>query len=254
MDIKILGCSGGIGPGRRTTALLVDGRILLDAGTGVGDLEFEEMVRIEDVLLTHSHLDHVCSLPLMVDTLLDRIDRPVRVHATYDTIGVLRAHVFNWKLWPDFTELPSTSDPRLRYFPIAPGESRRLRDIEVVPFRVLHTVPGVGYALQASTGTFAFTGDTYASDAIWTALNDLPRLDYLMIEVSFLDHDADIAKASRHLTPTLLASELEKLRHRPEILLTHPKPGYEAAIIEQCRSVLAGRPYRHLQRGDVIHV
>ena len=46
MQIRILGCSGGIGPGLRTTSLLVDGTLLIDAGTGVGDLPAAELAAI----------------------------------------------------------------------------------------------------------------------------------------------------------------------------------------------------------------
>ena len=44
MKLRVLGCSGGIG-GRhlRTTSLLVDNDILIDAGTGVGDVSLAEL-------------------------------------------------------------------------------------------------------------------------------------------------------------------------------------------------------------------
>ena len=62
MQIRILGCSGGVSANLRTTSLLVDGDVLIDAGTGVGDLSLEEMSRIQHVFLTHSHLDHIAIL------------------------------------------------------------------------------------------------------------------------------------------------------------------------------------------------
>lgn len=252
MKIKVLGCSGGIGPGRRTTSLMINDHLLLDAGTGVGDLSFAALGRITDVLLTHSHLDHVCGLALALDTLFERTRHPIRLHATTATIALLREHLFNWKLWPDFSALSCHGVPRLVYAPISPGEVRTFDGFTVTPFEVVHTVPAVGFALQAPGGTFAFSGDTYADESIWMALNALPSLESLMIEISFVDEKAELGRLSRHLTPQLLGRELGKLRHRPELLLTHHKPGQESAIERECATALHGWHYRHLRRGDLL--
>src|SRR3569833_975084 len=134
MKIKVLGCSGGIGHGRRTTSLLVDETLLLDAGTGICDLSFSAMAAVRDVLVTHAHLDHVSGLALMIDTVFDRIKHPIVVRTTAETIAILREHLFNWQLWPDFTQLPDTNAPRLRYEPLAVGEAVELGAVRVMPF------------------------------------------------------------------------------------------------------------------------
>jgi cAMP phosphodiesterase len=252
MRIKVLGCSGGIGPGLRTTGLLVDDQILVDAGTGVGDLSLTQLARITDVLLTHSHLDHVCGLAFMADNLFGLIDRPLRVHATRQTLDTLRQHLFNWKLWPDFTKLPDPEHPLLTFHVLEPGQPTRLDALTVTPFEVLHTVPAVGYLIDSGEGVFVFSGDTYADDGVWRFLNAQPRLDRLMIEVAFPDEDGVLAQVARHFTPSLLGSELQKLRHRPKVFLTHHKPGTERAIEQQCLTALAGWDYSHLKRGDII--
>ena len=253
MRIKVLGCSGGVGPGLRTTSLLVDDELLLDAGTGVGDLSLAQQRRIRHVFLTHSHLDHVCGLAFMADNLFELIDQPVSVHATAETLAILREHLFNWKIWPDFSTLPDEENPLLRYLPLTRGKALKLNEgLSVTGFEVLHTVPAVGYLLQGATGTFAFSGDTYATEKLWAALNAAPRLDKLMIEIAFTDEDEDLGKASRHFTPALLGRELKKLKHKPELLLTHHKPGCEQVIEKQCRDALQGWQYQHLTRGDVI--
>lgn len=255
MRIKVLGCSGGVGPGLRTTSLLLDDEVLIDAGTGVGDLSLGEQRRIRHLFLTHSHLDHICGLAFMADNLFDLIDRPIEVHASAETLDILRAHIFNWKIWPDFTQLPNAQNPLIAFHPLAPqapfdlGGGRR-----ITAFPVLHTVPAVGYAVEAEQGTFAFSGDTSATDLLWDALNALPRLDQLMIEIAFSDEDEELGRVSRHFTPALLGRELAKLRHRPQLLLTHHKPGCEQRIEKQCREALKGWDTRHLQRGDVIKI
>lgn len=254
MQIRILGCSGGIGPGLRTTSLLVDGHLLIDAGTGVGDLPAKELAAIDTVLLTHAHLDHVCGLAFMADNLFGEIDHPLVVHAIPETLAVLRDHVFNWQLWPDFTALPDPEHPLVVLKALAAGTGLRVGALTATAFRVSHTVPAVGYVLDAGAGVFAFTGDTSASERIWNALNALPRLDHLMIEVAFPNQEAELAERSRHYTPDVLRDDLAQLRHRPMLHLTHAKPGTEALIARQCAVALQGWQYRHLQAGDQIIV
>lgn len=254
MRIKVLGCSGGVGPGLRTTSLLVDDEILIDAGTGVGDLSLAQQRRIARIFLSHSHLDHVCGMAFMADNLFDLIEQPIEVNATSETIGILREHLFNWKIWPDFSKLPDEKNPLIRFNEIDAGQRIDLGGgRSLIAFDVLHTVPAVGYAVSSPQGTFAFSGDTYAAPELWDALNRLERLDKLMIEIAFTDEDADLGRASRHFTPKLLGDELKKLKHKPELLLTHHKPGCEQIIEKQCRTALKGWQYHHLQRGDIIN-
>lgn len=253
MRIKVLGCSGGIGPGLRTTSLLLDDEILIDAGTGVGELSLDRQAHIRQVFLTHSHLDHVCGLAFLADNLFDRIDAPITVHAIHSTLKALREHLFNWKLWPDFSMLPDEREPLLRWRELAigtPVELGRGRTIEA--FRVRHTVPAVGFVIRGRNSTFAFSGDTYADDGLWRYLNGLSRLDKLMIDVAFPDAAAALGHAAKHFTPELLGAELSKLEHRPRLYLTHAKPGSERVIVRECRTALRGWDYVHLKRGDTI--
>lgn len=254
MQIEVLGCSGGVGPGLRTTCLRLDGRALVDAGTGACDLDLDAMAGLTDVFLTHAHLDHVAGLAFIADNRFGRTDVPLVVHALPEVIQTLRAHLFNWSLWPDFSVLPDADRPTLEFSAVRPGLSIRFGDLEVRPFPSQHTVPTVGYAFSGADGCFAFTGDTYGDPAMWAALNALPRLDKLMIEVAYTDEQAEVGRVSGHLTPTRLGVEVAQLRHRPQLLLTHPKPGGERVIQTQCRSALAAWDFRHLQRGDIIIV
>jgi cAMP phosphodiesterase len=146
MDIRVLGCSGAIAKGNRTTSFLIDGRVLVDAGTGVGDLTLDELVQIDHVLLSHSHLDHVVGIPLMADAIMRRRlaapdFHPLIVHALPETLAALRQHVFNDVIWPDFTRLPKSEQAILALQTFRPGESLTLAGlrIEVLPAR--HTVP-----------------------------------------------------------------------------------------------------------------
>jgi cAMP phosphodiesterase len=232
----------------------VDDEWLIDAGTGVCDLSLPQMRRIRHVFITHSHLDHVCGLAFMVDNLFDSIDQPIQVHCTPETQKILRDHLFNWKIWPDFFVLPSAENPIIRFDPLQPADTFQVGQRCISPFEVLHTVPAVGYVVRDDDGVFAFSGDACDSPSLWEALNALPRLDTLMIEVAFPNHAKALALASKHFTPELLAAALKQLKHRPKLLLSHHKPGTEGLIQRQCEQDLAGWRCVHLARNDVIHI
>ncbi len=234
MKVRVLGCSGGIGGvNLRTTSMLVDRDILIDAGTGVGDLSLAELASVDHIFLTHSHLDHIASIPFLVDTVGDMREAPITVWALQATIDALRQNIFNWVIWPDFSSIPSAESPSLVFRPVEVGQvvdigSRRLT---VLPAN--HVVPAVGYAIGAGAGTFAYTGDTTAHAPLWAALNRIADLRYLVIETAFSDIDADLAERSRHINPSMLARELEHLRARPEVYITHLKPSQIDLIMHE---------------------
>ena len=254
MQIRILGCSGGIGKGLATTSLMIDQDILLDAGTGVADLTLDEMLGLRHIFITHSHLDHIASVALLVDTLFGKVSQPLTVHALQETIDALKEHIFNWTVWPDFSLLPDTDNAVIRFMSMRPGEVLDLgaRSIEMIP--VHHTVPAVGYRVSSNGAAFAFSGDTTTNDSLWAALNAHPGLDMLIVEAAFPEADIELSKLAGHYCPSLLAADLKKLRHRPVLCISHPKPGEEARIIEECRALLPEWDLRPLSCGDTFQL
>ena len=245
MKLRVLGCSGGIG-GRhlRTTSFLVDSDILIDAGSGVGDLSLAELSLIDHIFITHSHLDHVTSIPFLVDTVGGMRSKPLLVYATRATIEILKNHLFNWAIWPDFTEIPTLEAPFLRYQEIQLGQTVTLggRDITSIPAR--HTVPAVGYHLNSGAASLVFTGDTGPNEALWRVVNRIENLKYLIIETAFSNKERHLAEVSRHLCPQTLAEELAKLERNAEIYVTHLKPGeIELTMqeIEECAGAFRPR-------------
>jgi ribonuclease BN (tRNA processing enzyme) len=233
MKLRILGCSGGIGANLRTTSFLLDHDVLIDAGTGVGDLSFEELCAIDHVFVTHSHLDHIASIPLLVDTAGSFRQRPVVVHAMEQTLDVLREHIFNWEVWPDFSVLPDPRGPFMRYEPIFLGQAVELDGRRITPVPALHTVPAVGFHLDSGRAGLVYSGDTVCNDAFWQYVNSVENLRYLIIETAFSDQETMVAKAARHLCPGGLAQELAKLKRPVEIYITHLKPGEVNQIMEE---------------------
>src|SRR5262249_54517158 len=133
MQLRVLGCSGGIGGTFRTTSMLIDHDVLIDAGTGVADLTLADLKQIEHIFVTHSHLDHVACIPFLVDTVGGMRGSALTVHATRETLETLKAHLFNWKMWPDFSQIPTAEAPYLKYAEIRVGEPVRLGGRTITP-------------------------------------------------------------------------------------------------------------------------
>jgi ribonuclease BN (tRNA processing enzyme) len=255
MKVRVLGCSGGIGGGHlRTTSILVDHDILIDAGTGVGDLAIAELVRIDHVFVTHSHLDHIACLPFMVDTVGDLRERPLIVHGLPETLQALREHIFNWTIWPDFTALPSAGQPYLRFEPLAAGDSIELNGRRIAALPANHTVPAVGYRLDSGQASLVFTGDTSTSTPLWEAINGSRNLRYLLIETAFSDRQESLAASSKHLCPRLLVDELSRLSQDAEVFITHLKPGQVEQTMEEITAACGDPAPRMLQTNQVFEL
>lgn len=253
MRIRVLGCSGGACADLRTTALLVDD-ILVDCGTGVGDLTLQEMAAVRHVFLTHSHLDHVLFVPLLSDAALTLRDGPLTVHALPETIAALKTHILNNVLWPDYSSLPTPENPYIRFQPLALGEAVIVDDVQITALPAHHTVPAVGYRIDSGNGSFVFSGDTTFCEAFWAALNQIDNLKYVMIETTMRDADSAVAERSRHTTPGLLARGLALLQRPAQILITHIEPDKVAAVRAEIETV-AGRFDPHfLLRGEVFEL
>jgi len=250
MVVRILGCSGGVGHRLRTTSFLIDNDVLIDAGSGVGDLSLDELAAIRHVFLTHSHLDHVAFLPLLLDSVFDRIEAPIVVHALPETVAALRDHVFNGLMWPDFTVLPRVDRPVLRLAEMKPGDVCQVDERSIELIAVNHTVAAAGYRVASSGGVFAFSGDTGSNDGFWEALNRHATLDYLFVEATFPNRQRRLAEVARHYTPELLGADLEKLRHEPQVFLSHFSAGNESLIFRECRRGIRGRKIDRLRRGS----
>jgi len=240
VKVRVLGCSGGIGGGLRTTSMLVDADILIDAGTGVGDLSLEQLAKIDHIFVSHSHLEHVTSIPFLVDTVCWMRASPVIVYGIKEVLDILRAHLFNWKIWPDFTQIPDGENPFMVYREIRVGEAVELNGRRITAIPANHTVPAVGYLLDNGRNALIFSGDTSPNPALRKVVNATQNLKSLIIETAFSNKERDIAVASKHLCPDMLAAELEQMRASPEVFITHLKPG-EGAITMKEVTQAAGR-------------
>ncbi len=254
MQVRVLGCSGSIARHDRTTSFLIDGRVLVDAGTGVGDLSLDEMACIDHIVVTHSHLDHILSIPLLADSVLKRrmaspTTPPIQIHGLPDTLAALKTHIFNNVIWPDFTRIPSADRPILALNPVHAGQILDLEGLRVEILPARHTVPACGVAIESDRGWWIYTGDTGPNPELWRTLAGR-SIAQLVIETAFSDEERALAEVSRHLCPSLLVEELRQLSPVPPLAITHVKPGEMPAVMGQLKSE-APADLRALQRGDV---
>ncbi|EHJ93709.1 3',5'-cyclic-nucleotide phosphodiesterase [Vreelandella boliviensis] len=243
MNVNVLGASGGLESSQGTSAFLLNPSTLLDAGTGVNQLSNEQLGGLKNILLTHAHIDHIASLPLLIDSLFETLvsrRQALTVYALPDVIKALQSHIFNHVIWPDFAQLPSPEQPVLRYVPITHWHPYTFdATVAVTPFPVTHGVPACGYWISCPTGTVGFSGDTGLSDITIQSLNRLGALDTLVIECAFPNHLDRLAESAYHLTPQRLAKLFYRVATPPKkLLITHLKPPYRSKIIQQLHAAL----------------
>lgn len=265
MILNVLGCSGSIAAGCKTTSFLLDGDVLIDAGTGVGDLTLDQLARIDHILISHSHLDHVLSIGLLADSVM-RVRRangsgPIRVHALPETLAALRTHIFNGVIWPDFTRLPSAEHPVLELVSFEVGELLTLNGKRIEVLSASHTVPAVGFAVEcrgaesspAPLGWWVYTGDTGPNPLLWERLRRM-RVAHLVIETAFSDEERQLARISRHLCPAALGHELVQLEGSVDVHITHIKPGEVEAVMAEIGRLGTPHRIRALAAGQVMQL
>jgi ribonuclease BN (tRNA processing enzyme) len=240
MKLRVLGCSGGIGGNLRTTSFLLDHDVLIDAGTGVGELSLTELAMIDHVFVTHSHLDHIACIPMMIDSTWMMRERPITIYAIGETLEILRQHVFNWKIWPDFSEIPNARQPSMRYQLIELGETVVLSGRRITAVPANHVVPAVGYHLDSGKASLVFSGDTTTNNALWKVVSKIENLRYLIIETAFSNSEKDLAVLSKHLCPSMLAEELVKFKRDAEVFITHIKPGELELTMQEIEDCVGG--------------
>jgi len=251
MDLKILGCHGGETPKHRTSSFLIDDRLGIDAGAITGTLSLEEQRKIEAIVVSHAHLDHVRDLATVADNRCQQGGPPLTIAGTPATLKALRKHFFNDHLWPDFSQIMTPEGPTIRFQEIAPEKTADVAGRKVTPVLVTHTIETAGFVIESEGGAVAYSGDTGPTDRFWEVLEGRDDLRALLMEVSFPNDQARLARVSGHHTPATLETELEKLKDHAElpILLYHIKPVFQARV-ERELARIQSRNLTILQLGD----
>lgn len=259
MEIRVLGCHGSQLPGFGFTGFLIDGVTLLDAGAVTSVLTPVEQSRLDHVLITHAHLDHIRELASLADNLCgNRINHPLTVISTSCVIETLKRHIFNGAIWPDFSILPSVEKPVLKFEPIRTGEKIRVGHLLVTAIPVHHCVETVAYVIESnqdsSTTTAIFVGDTGPTEEIWRVAGKAENVRAIFVETSLPGEMSDVAELTGHLTPAGLARELKKLDSlSPQVYLYHMKIQYREEIRREIDR-MGGSPVHILRDGEIIRI
>lgn len=223
---------------QRLTCYLVDDCVAIDAGSIAIALSDSQRKTVRDIIVTHPHMDHIASLPIYIDDLFGFLERPIRIHATEEVISLLERDIFNWTVYPRFSELRNERGPVMEYVPFKVGEEFKIAHLSVIAVNVNHIVPTVGMIVSDGKATIAFSSDTAETEDFWKLVNGTPRIDALLIEASFPNSMAKLAEDSRHFTPESLRRELRKLDHDGiDILTVHLKPSYREIVINELKAL-----------------
>jgi cAMP phosphodiesterase len=255
MKIKVIGCSGAEFPGHKTPSFLLNDEIIFDAGSFTGVLDEKAQMRIRHIFITHAHLDHIKSIPFLADNIIvGEMQHKVSIYSIPPVLKMIKEHLFNSALWPDFTIIPKPDNAILNLVKLSAGKSINVNSYTITPYEMNHSVPAVGYLVQDNRGKrFFYTGDTGPAARTWEKLGNR-KIDCLIIDVSFPNSLSGMALRSSHLTPELLIKEMAKMQQRPEqICITHLKPQYLKIIKDELKN-LELRNLRILKDGDTIRV
>jgi len=255
MRLHVLGCAGAELPKHNMPAFLLDRTLLLDAGTIGTAIDFQEQKGIQDIFITHAHMDHIKAIPFFADNLVTReTGHTISIYSDREVIDILRQHLFNDLLWPDFTRIPSSDQPTMKFIPMKTRVPVQLDKHRVTAYHVNHTTPAVGYLVEDEKGKkIIYSGDTGPTDQIWRACGD-KTLDALIIEVSFPNRMTDLALKTGHLTPDLLAKEVLKMKNLPlRFFISHSKPYYMEEIYDELAAISTDY-IKILEDGQIINL
>jgi ribonuclease BN (tRNA processing enzyme) len=232
------------------TTFLVNETTALDAGALTSTLELSEQRRLDRVVVSHAHFDHVATLPFLFENVFGR-PRPVDIIAPEKVLAPLRKHLFNDELWPDFTRLPSRRRPTARLRALVEGKTHRFPGLSIRPVRVSHIVPTFGYLVSTPSASILFSGDTGPTRALWSLAEESENLKAIFLEVSFSNAQETIAKASKHLIPRQLPGELAKTTRTVPVFLYHMKPPSADAIRREVKALKMPR-LSFLEQGQIL--
>jgi cAMP phosphodiesterase len=222
---------------QRLTCFLIDECVAIDASIALA-LTSEQRNNVRDIIVTHPHMDHIASLPIFIDDLFETLESPVRIYATEEVIRLLERDIFNWNVYPRFSELKNEHGPVMQYVPVPTGQPFQVAHLTVIAIPVNHIVPTVGLLVSDGKSSVAFSSDTCETDEFWDVINKAPKLEALLIEASFPNSMAKLAEVSRHYTPASLQRDLRKLNHNGlDILAVHIKPAYRQLVIDELNAL-----------------
>lgn len=230
--------NGTASPCQHLSCFIVDDAVAIDAGSLAMAASAVQKRQVRDVVLTHAHLDHIAGLPLFIDDLFAKLDAPVRVHAAPEVIETLERDVFNWAIYPRFSELANDNGAVMKYQSFQLGEEFSVKHLNLKAVSVNHKVSTVGFVVSDGATKFAISGDTAEMDEFWRVVNAEEKLTTLLLECAFPDELEELARISHHLTPKNLQNELQKFNRKEcSIYVINIKPMYRNKVVRQIQEL-----------------
>ncbi len=237
MLVRIIGGHGGVSPGFKATSYLIDGKLLIDAGSVASGIQIEEQANIDYILISHAHLDHISDLAFLADNCFGMKKRPFEIYTNKTVKDAIKAHLLNDIIWPDFTKLPNEENPTLRFHDIEPEMSLVLGDYRITPVLVNHQNNAMGYIVERKNTAVVFTQDTGPTDRIWEISKKYKNLKAIFTEVSFPNSLSKVAKDSLHHTPNTMKDEILKMPKDIPIFLGHLKPNFQHQLFNEIEAI-----------------
>jgi phosphoribosyl 1,2-cyclic phosphodiesterase len=233
MNIRILGAHNSESQSTKCACLLIDDTLAIDAGGLTSNLSIADQQRIESILLSHQHYDHIRDVPGIALTCSLQ-GASINVYSTLQVRNTIETHLLNGQIYPRFQEFPEAK-PTVKFNLIKVHESQRINGHRFLPVPVNHGDATVGFLISDLQGkTMFYTADTGPGLlSCWKYVS--PQL--LVIDVTVSNRYEGFAKSTGHLTPSLLNGELLKFRelkdYLPRIIIVHMDPTLEKEIREE---------------------
>ena len=230
MRVRLLpGAAGTVSREHFLMSYVIDGRVAIDAGS-IGLMTVEEQLALTDVFISHTHMDHIATLPIFLDNVFAPNRKPVRLHVSVETQAVLEQHLFNDVIWPDLVRIGAVGTKFFEWETLVPGQPVVTGDLTVTPLELRHVIPTLGFLVESPTAAVALISDTAALDDVWDRLREVPRLERVVLECSFPESMRWLADKSMHLTPRDVADQLTRLGRPVSVSIVHTKPAFREQI------------------------
>ena len=240
MKVRVLGAYGSSLGDKRTCGFLIDDCLMLDAGTISSATTVPELSRIDHVLVSHAHLDHCKDLAFLTDLIFGQRSEPLHVWGTAEVLADVQKHLFNNRIWPDFSVIPSADNPIVRFQTIEREVPQKIGNYVVTAYSVNHPVPADGFLIDNGVEVLLYSGDTGETHRIWAAATTEERLAGILLETSFPNAMKGVADLSGHLVPSQVPGELQKLGPQGSklpVYIYHLKPQVEAEIMAELEAL-----------------
>lgn len=236
MKIKVIGSSVDGSPCQFAASYLINDQIAIDAGS-IGFMSVAAQKRVKHIVISHSHLDHIASLPIFIDNVYEPSPDSVIVYGMPSVIGCLQDNFFNDRVWPDVVRLSQEESPFLKFVAIENGQPFQLGNLSLTPVELDHVVPTFGFIVDDGVSAVALVSDTGPTEMIWDFANRNVRLKCVMLESAFPNSMGWLAEKTKHLTPELMRTEYNKLDRCVRVIVVHIKPAYYEEVTAELRAL-----------------